>query len=212
MEKNTNRISTFVQLLLNGNKKSTIAATEGHLQNHDRSIISLYETLYKPALYRVGELWEVNKISVADEHLATAVTESLMNDLFSQIISSERKNKRVVVTCIEGEHHQVGAKMVADVFEMHGWDALYLGANTPLTELIPFLEKNKPEILAISLAIYWNIPTLEKWVVELADCFPTTPIIVGGQAFNRAGSHPLIEKHTTVIQDLNQLENFIKTH
>lgn len=212
MEKNTNRISTFVQLLLNGNKKSTKEATEEHLQNHNRSITSLYETLYKPALYRVGELWEVNRISVADEHLATAVTESLMNDLFSQIISSERKNKRVVVTCIEGEHHQVGAKMVADVFEMHGWDAIFLGANTPLTELIPFLEKNQPEIIAISLAIYWNIPLLEKWVAELTHRFPTMQIIVGGQAFTRAGNHPLHENRVTIIQDLNQLENFIKTH
>ena len=209
---NTERISTFVQLLLNGDKKTTGETTELHLRDNGQSIIALYETLYKPALYRVGELWEINKISVADEHLATAITESLMNGLFSHIISRERKNKRVVVSCIEGEQHQVGSKMVADVFEMHGWDALYLGANTPLTELIPFLEKNKPEIIAISLAIYWNIPTLEKWVIELTERFPTMQIILGGQAFAQNRSHSFHKKNTTIIQDLNQLESFIKTH
>lgn len=38
------------------------------------SIIVLYEEIFKKSLYRIGKMWEYNKISVAVEHMATAIT------------------------------------------------------------------------------------------------------------------------------------------
>lgn len=201
----------FAQQLLLGNKNSAKEITQIYLNEKDNSVISLYENLFKTALYRIGELWEINKITVADEHLATAVVESLMNDLFVGIVSPERKNKRVVVGCVEGEQHQVGSKMVADVFEMNGWDAFYLGANTPLNDLLPFLEKIKPEIIAISAAISWHIPILELWGAKIEEHFPQIQIIAGGQALFVDPNSPMLEKTITTISNLVHLEKFIKT-
>ena len=53
------------------------------------SIKIIYEKLFKISLYKIGELWEYNKISVATEHLASAIVESILNENYLQIISEE---------------------------------------------------------------------------------------------------------------------------
>ena len=40
---------------------------------------SIYDDLVRRSLYEVGEQWEQGKISVATEHLATAISEGLLN-------------------------------------------------------------------------------------------------------------------------------------
>ena len=42
----------------------------------------------------------------------------------------------MVATCIGGELHEIGIRMVADFFEMEGWDTYYLGANTPADAVV----------------------------------------------------------------------------
>ena len=150
-----NITSDFLQGLLNGDKKKCSALTHQYLQRNP-SIKDLYEGVFKTALYEVGTLWEKNKITVATEHMATAITESILNELFEQLISNERINKKVVLVCTEDEKHQVGIKMVADLFEMKGWESFFLGAGFPTNELIKFIHQNQPDIVAISLSIYFN--------------------------------------------------------
>lgn len=126
--KHTDHLETFLNALLSGDR--AVGANVVHeLMQQGVSIYDIYENYIKSALYRVGELWEYNKITVAQEHLATSVSEAIMNELFSDIISHKRVKKKAMVASVEGEQHQVGAKMVADIFEMNGWDSYFLGAN-----------------------------------------------------------------------------------
>lgn len=90
---------------------------------------TLYEDLVRRSLYKVGELWEQGKISVATEHLATAISESLLNLTYPRLFAQPRIGKSAVVTCVANEYHQIGGKMVADIFELNGWRGYFLGAN-----------------------------------------------------------------------------------
>jgi methanogenic corrinoid protein MtbC1 len=63
---------------------SLIAGSRSRCQNIVEKCMSpqlpirvLYEQFLCRSLYEVGELWEFNKISVATEHVATAITEGL---------------------------------------------------------------------------------------------------------------------------------------
>jgi methanogenic corrinoid protein MtbC1 len=176
------------------------------------SVLDLYEQVIKTALYEVGKLWENNKISVATEHMATAISEGILNELFELIITDKKFNHKVVVACVENELHQVGVKMVADVFEMHGWESYFLGTGIPLNELIRYISEVKPDILAISLSIYFNFTNLIKMVNEIKKIFPTLTIIIGGQAFSSSNKElPEQLKDTLLIPDLYLLKQFIKT-
>ncbi len=200
----------FLLALINGDRKQSYHFVDQYLKE-DISIKELYDEYIKETLYRVGELWEHNKISVATEHLATAITESILNSLFEKIVSENRAGKTTIVACVEHEYHQVGIKMIADIFEMNGWDTHFLGANVPVNELIDFAKDKKPDIFALSLSIYFHLPIFEKMITKITEAFPDIPIIAGGQAF-RHGGLEVIRKFPIVkyLKNLDETESFIK--
>ena len=121
------------------------------------SIRRLHVDLFQASLYEVGELWASNQISIATEHLATAVTEGLLNQLSLDIASRERVGKTVLVAGIQPELHQVGGKIVADTFEMHGWDSLYLGVEHPArSDSCGWFGETRPHLVALSLTVYYQ--------------------------------------------------------
>jgi methanogenic corrinoid protein MtbC1 len=177
------------------------------------SIPRIYEQLLKPALYRVGELWERNEISVAAEHVATGITEGVMNELYPQLLGGERVRRSVVIAAVEGELHQVGAKMVADAFELRGWDATFVGASTPIPELVRIVREREPDVVGLSLSIYFHIPALDREIRALREAGFDGPILVGGQAFLHGGS-AVVQRHpgVSLARDLDEVATFIEHH
>lgn len=174
------------------------------------SIVTLYEELFMKNLYKLGQMWEYNKITISVEHMATAIIEGLMNELCPEVMSFERINKKVVVSCVENEQHQVGGKMVADIFEKNCWDAHYLGANTPIDELVTFCDLVKPDLICLSVTSYSNIPILLEEIKGIREV-TNIPIITGGQALKRVGVE-LCGKLENVFYhaNLEAVENYIK--
>jgi len=201
----------FLNLLISGNRTQCSEFAQTYV-NGIASIKELYEDIFKKALYEVGELWEYNKISVATEHLASAIVEAILNEFYSKIIAKEKINKSVIVACVENEFHQIGIKMISDIFEMNGWNAHFLGANVPTAELIAFTKIINPDVLAISLSIYFHLPILENMIQMIRKEFPILPILVGGQAFQHGGQQVLLKYENVIYKpDLNSTELYIKS-
>ncbi len=200
----------YLEALLKANKKNASAIANKYSSTQN-DIKILYEYIIKPSLYEVGEMWEHNIITVAAEHIATSISEGIMNELYENIISETQSEKNVVLGCLENEHHQVGIKMIADVFEMYGWDTFFLGANTPLPDFIDYAKDNNPQIIALSLSIYSHIKLFENMIEQCHNAFPQIPIIIGGQAFSRGGVN-IVNKYNYVklFSDIDSLESYIK--
>ncbi len=180
------------------------------LREQNLPIMDLYENVFKRSLYEVGELWEYNKISVAVEHLATSITEGLMNELFTENIGKNRKSKKVVVACVEKEDHQVGGRMVSDVFEKNGWDTLFLGANTPTNELIEFCELTQPDVISLSLTVYTNVSILLN-EIKAIQALLDSPIFIGGQALQHKGVEIAGRfENVHYFSNLYDIENYLK--
>jgi len=201
--------NNYFNSLIKGDKQECAAIFDELLHNNV-PVETIYTQLFQRSLYQVGEYWEMNKISVATEHMATAITENLMIRLQPQLFATERTGKKAVIACVANEYHQVGAKMVADIFEMNGWDGYFIGANTPVSELIRFMESKKPDLIGLSLSIYYNLPELKKTVANIREHFPDLPIMVGGQAF-RWGGIEITEQFDNVayLSGIETLRKFI---
>lgn len=173
-------------------------------------IKALYTDLFQKSLYEVGELWESNRITVAREHLATAITESVLNLVYPELFTGELCEKKAVISCTANEYHQVGGKMVADIFEVNGWDAHFLGANTPVDQLLAFIDEERPNMVGLSVSIYFNMPSLKTALDALSSTFPCLDIIVGGQAF-RWGGTGIVKtfRNTEWVPTLHELEHLI---
>ena len=179
----------------------------------DAGLRSLYEDLVRRSLYEVGDLWERGRISVATEHLATAVTESLLTLTYPRLFAQPRMGKSAVVACVANEYHQIGGKMVADLFELNGWRGYFLGANTPVRDVKELIAEKRPDVVALSVAVAFNLDTLVTVAAEIRAAFPELPILVGGQAF-RWGGRERVERLSGVrfLASLDELEAWIKDH
>lgn len=171
------------------------------------SLKDLYTDLFQRSLYQVGELWEKQRISVAVEHLCTAITERMLTLVQTQVFSGPARDQSIVIACVADEYHQIGARMVADFCEMHGWRGYFLGANTPLERLQRLIDERRPNVVGLSLAIYCNLPALLKALDAIGKDYPDLPILVGGQAF-RWGAETAVKAYPKVsyMASLNQLE------
>ncbi|MEI6632313.1 MAG: cobalamin-dependent protein [Chlamydiota bacterium] len=148
---------------------------------------TLYEELVQRSLYEIGDLWERGRISVATEHLATAITESLLNLAYPRLFAQPHVGKSAIVACVANEHHQIGGKMVADLFELHGWRGYFLGANTTVSDVKALIAEKRPDVVALSVTVAFGLDTLISAAAEIRAAFPDVPILVGGQAFRRGG-------------------------
>jgi MerR family transcriptional regulator, light-induced transcriptional regulator len=180
----------YLGYLLSGNHRECSNLIHSFI-SQESSIVFLYEKVIKKSLYDLGLLWEQNKISIATEHMGSSIVESNLNELYPVIVSSDKRDKTAIVSCLENEMHQIGVKMVADILEMHGWNVHFLGANTPTSDLLSFTKSIKPQLLALSLSIYFHLPTLENVLRLISEEFPDLNVLVGGQAFQHGGREVL---------------------
>lgn len=203
-------MENYLHYLLKGDRKKCLEFINEYLKTNPNPT-KIYEEVITRSLYRVGEMWEADEISVANEHLATYSTESILHHIYQSTHSNHKIGKKVVIAGTEKEAHQIGIQMVANFFEISGWETFCLGANVSTKDIILFIKTTHPDILALSLSIYNNLPDLEKTIAKIREFYPHLPIILGGRAF-LVGGREVVNKFQSAfyIPDLYALEIFIE--
>lgn len=198
----------FYNALVDGDKNYCIQIVQ-NLLDEGVKLKDIYTDLFQTSLYKIGNLWDHNKITVSEEHLYSKIIETLLSRFAP--ISDNNANKKVVVTCIDKEFHEIGAKMVANIFEQEGWKTFYLGASVPAKDIIKFVKQIDPEIIALSWGLYLNLGRFLETIDHLTRFFPTKKIYVGGQALAE-NSDNILKKYNNVtyIDSLTTLENKLK--
>lgn len=196
----------YLDALLAGRRHECTEIVQ-ELLDSEIEVINLYQGLFQRSMYRVGELWENNIITVAKEHLATSITEGLLNLIYPSIFATERVGRKAVISCNVNEYHQVGGKMVADILELNGWDSMFLGANTPSEDMLKFIQEAKPDFVGLSLSIISNLNILKDTIELIRADFRQIDLMVGGQAFRWGGVDEIKRyANTAYIPTLDRLE------
>jgi methanogenic corrinoid protein MtbC1 len=172
--------SRYVDALVAGD----VARAERLIVESAADVRALYLDVLQPALYEIGHRWEEAEISVAQEHLATAATQSLMARLADRLDGgAPRRDRRVLVACAEGELHSIGVRMVSDFLEADGWDVLFVGALSPPSAVAELAAAQSVDVVALSASLGQRVPEIEHAIAALR-AQETVPVIaVGGQAF-----------------------------
>lgn len=177
----------FTRLLLQGDGPGAgrLART---LMDQGVAPLELAVRLLQPSLYRVGVLWQQNRISVAQEHLATAIAQNILAQAFARAEFARPTGRKALFACVPGNHHSLGSRMVSDAFEVRGWAVRYLGADIPVDALVRQVESWRPHLVGLSVSVIQQFPTLKRVVGRLRDEFGTDcPLIMaGGLATNVA--------------------------
>jgi len=174
----------FYRYLLAGDFKECFALGRDFLEQ-SFSLERLFLNIIQPAMYRVGREWEAGKISVAKEHLASAIVMRLLASIYPLLDPPASVKGTVLVTSAPNEFHEIGAWMVANTLELAGWKTLYLGANTPVSDLLSLVDIERPKILALSIAMPFNLHHIKVIIDQLkklpVEKRPRT--MVGGHVF-----------------------------
>jgi methanogenic corrinoid protein MtbC1/DNA-binding XRE family transcriptional regulator len=176
----------YLGALLDGDSNLASAIVHELVAKRGR-VADIYVQVLAPAMFRIGELWCDGKVNVAQEHLATQITLGQMDKL--RLIQSVNRSLsyRVMVCCIEGEHHFIAARMAADLFQMEGWQVDFLGPDVPNAALIEIVAARQPDLVALSITIQSNFRRAQALVKKLKKLTVAPYIIIGGQALLGAG-------------------------
>ena len=152
------------------------------------SVKQIYRHVFQPVQREIGRLWQMNRVTVAQEHYCTAATQLIMSQLYPFIFSEARVGRSLVATAVDGELHEIGVRMVADFFEMEGWDTYYMGANVPAADILNTLAEQEAHLLAISATIPAHTGKVRRLIATLreSEVGSKTLIVVGGYPFNQS--------------------------
>lgn len=166
----------------------------------------------RAAQAEIGRLWQRNDISIAREHMATAISQLALAEVFRHESAPERNGRKIVVACVAGEMHDFPARLVADELDLAGFDVRFLGANVPLDSLLAFIAREDPDLLVLSTTMAFHADSLRATVAQVRRLVPGLPIAIGGQVcewIERLGSELGVEISgcdvSELVRDARQL-------
>lgn len=170
--------SAYLQAVLSADRRAALTVVELALRTSGPA--SVYVDVIATAMHEVGRLWQSNRISVAREHIATAVTQYVLAQIYSQQSPSDRKRGKAVVSGMQGEFHQLGAHMAADILDFDGWDVRFLGTNMPHDGIVAAVEEHEATVVGLSATMLFSTPKLGALINDIKKRLPSTRVLVGG--------------------------------
>jgi methanogenic corrinoid protein MtbC1 len=181
----TTAAADYLEAIRRGDRRAAFNVVDRALEAGSELHV-LYLDVVQPAMREIGRLWQANVISVAEEHLATAISQAVMSRVFERVFEwRETRTPRLIAACADDERHQIGLRMLCDLLEMDGWDTVYLGASVPIESLVDIVYHKDPDAIAISATIAPHVPRVRDAIAALRRApLKRQPVIaVGGRAF-----------------------------
>jgi methanogenic corrinoid protein MtbC1 len=171
-----------------------VAVLEGRREEAERLVLDAFEEgvglaelhshVLGAVMAELGRMWQVGEAEIAEEHLASRVVEGTLAVLRSRAKRAEDRGRSVLVASVRGNLHDIGARMVADQFELAGWRALCLGADMPAADVVSAVDYFGASLVALSVGRGFNIRATAELVGMLRNHRSNLPVLVGGRPFS----------------------------
>ena len=185
--------SEYKNSIVEGNRLNASAVVDKAF-SQGMGYVDIGVDMIQQSMHEVGRLWQMNTITVAQEHMATAISQNILARAFGKADFQDANNLSAVFACVQGNHHALGLRMLSDTFEVAGWDTDFLGADTPNTTLLEYIGTQTPEVLGLSISMpnqFLNLRSLlDEIRVEMGAQTPN--IIIGGLVFEN--HHDITQK------------------
>ena len=180
-------LARYLEPLLRGDRKACRAVIEETLQTGVPAN-SVYVHVVWPVMEEIDNLLRQDRITPIQEHLATRVNRTIVDQLQNKLPRRPGKNKKVVVCCAPDELQELGAQMITDLFESDGWDVRFLGGGLTNDDILAFINEYAPAILLIYGTAPRQAPEVRRLIdtIKSVNAWPDMRILVSGGLFNRA--------------------------
>lgn len=201
----------FMTYLIDENKEGATQYIYQLLNEKSISIESLYLDILAPSLNSFECVEKDEEICIWKEHIRSSIIRTIL-DISYLFILEQRKtkkkiNKKVVLLTPAFELHEIGAIMIAHLMLLEGFDASFVGANTPKGDILSAIRAYQPDYIALSVTNPYNLVITKQVTDEIRKFFPELKIILGGQAFSDQNALPQLS-YDYIIQSLDDLKKF----
>jgi len=178
----SNLANAYLEALLSSDREQAREVIRSATRN-GLSFREICDYVLQPVQHEVGRLWQVNQITVAQEHYCTSTTERLMGEFGHPSPHVSEGPRFFVGACVAGEQHSIGIRMVSENLEATGWRVYFTGANTPAASLTDLVRRSNVHVIGLSCATALTLPALRRLIPQIRDCNKSTRIMVGGRIF-----------------------------
>lgn len=203
-----NPAQQLAQYLLQGDEHNALELIESEMKRTSQQ--QMMNDLLTPAMQHIGHLWENNQITVADEHLATAICDFALSKLDIEMQPKQKNEKVVLLMGVQDEEHYIGLKMVATIFKQQGWTVRYLGPNMPEMHALKAIERWHPDVIAISAALVHRIMAIQSLALKVNEEYPNISILIGGRITGLMDLKQVLPESVFIMDSLSTLEQWIK--
>ena len=167
-----------------------------------------FDKILKPVMYQIGDEWASNKISIATEHVASNVAQTLVKIIMDKGTTSG--NKKKILLCVPvGEEHHLGCDVIETFLTSKGYKVFNMGTSIPSESVLNFIEHNNPDIVMVSITLQDNLKAGQRLVKKIKDNFKV-PVVVGGFALEQE-KIPKFDAEVFANLTLNDLPKLIRT-
>lgn len=149
-----------------------------------RPPVAVYTEVIGPALRTLGDGWANGRLSVAQEHRATAVALGIVGRLGPLFRRRGRRRPRpVILAGVERDSHAIPLMMVADMLNAGGFEVIHLGADVPVSTLVPFAAATR-DLGAVGLSASTDESARHATlaITAVKEQVGPVPVVLGGPA------------------------------
>ncbi|MCW2928329.1 MAG: cobalamin B12-binding [Thermoleophilia bacterium] len=178
--------SAYLAALIDGDRHRAIAVLTDAF-DEGCPLLVLYADVIEWAQHEIGRGWAAGTISVAEEHVATAISQYALNVLYHRAPAPmSGAGLLAVIGGVRGEMHSLGPHLIADAFEAQGWSVRYLGSDVPDGDIVQIVEDLRPALVGLSATMSENLDVVQGLIRDLRWNGYRDPVLVGGAAFTGA--------------------------
>ena len=171
----------------------------------EKSIEELYTDIIIPLLHKIGELWQLNTISIGHEHFFSNLLRAFFLAKTSELKIEKKVNKKVMMFLRPGEEHELSLLLYNFIFKREGWQVIYLGSNVPYKDLKLTYDQMNPDLILTSFIARTSKGDFQKILTKVLDNVPKEKMILSG--YTSVMYKDLIPKEVSIIENQEDFEN-----
>ncbi|MDG5473259.1 cobalamin-dependent protein [Jeotgalibacillus sp. ET6] len=207
---------SFTNEILSGDQESSWSIIKQAVDEGKKTDY-IFHHIITPSMVEIGALWQENKISVADEHLATATCDFILARYKFEILQPRINQKdsvmgKALFFCVENEEHDLGIRMTAQLFEEEGYNVRMMGANLPLEYVKEMASVWMPDVVGVSASMLAQGKKVPSYIQSFMETLDGTELLVGGRYLSLQAEEALqsINHRVTMVRSPEDLSKWME--
>jgi methylmalonyl-CoA mutase cobalamin-binding subunit len=163
-------------------------------------LVDVYVHILQPVFGMIEDQWFASELTLERERCTFQLIERLVSGIVPW--PKVKKPFTLLSGAVTDEDHEVGVRMVANLFDEAGWQILHLGADAPTDVVLAILAHRPVHGAAFSVTLDQHLPALARLLEQIATLKIPTVTIIGGPAVSRHPDTLLADLLTPALGDV----------